>query len=226
MDSKALLLVALVYLSAACSKTVDVEIEDESSFINLETSFPLPGENFNRLRLRGASVSGDFSQSIDSGERIDFDGNKFVLGPAEVDGDIDLTYFSMAVGWDRPEGTARDKPLSSSFYVGIAQTRFDLELGNGVKTISESDNTNELYLQYGIYKGLTDALDIGFSGALSLGGEGSISEIDLKLEYELNQHLSVAGGYRWFSYDYDSNDFDSDVEVEIHGPFLGLAIPF
>ena len=83
--------------ASACTSVVDIKIDDDVSFSNLETSFALTQEDNPRIRFRGTRVSGDLDQSLQPGEQIGIGGD-FVRGPAQVSGEIDLNYFSLAVG--------------------------------------------------------------------------------------------------------------------------------
>ena len=212
--------------TSACTSVVDIEIDDNVSFSNLETSFPLTQEDNPRIRFRGARVSGDLDQSLDLDDRIGIGGD-FVKGPAEVSGDIELNYFSVAIGGGDIYLEPSLGPFRISLYLGLAFTDFDLRVQNASREFNKSDQSTEAYLQYGLYHTLNESVDVGFTWAASVGRHLSgISEIDLKLDYEFYKQMRVSGGYRWFNYTYNNEVDDSDIQVEFDGPFIGLNLPF
>jgi hypothetical protein len=226
-SGRLLVLLLAAPLTVACVNVVSIDAEDSVNFANIEVSMPIGDDDAMRVRFRGAGTSGEFSQDLDLDERIQVDESR-IGGPARVEGEIDLDYYSIAFGWDRSQLGVSSGKFYSSSYFGLAQTNFDLTLeGSEGRRFQTSDDTVELYMQYGIYHALTDSLDIGFSWAISLGRELSgISEIDLKMEYELYRQLRISGGYRWFDYSYGIDDDESSLEVNFRGPFVGLNLPF
>ncbi|MGD2171257.1 MAG: hypothetical protein PVJ78_07090 [Gammaproteobacteria bacterium] len=217
------LLVALLpglALVSSCATNVDIDADDRTQFTSLQTSFPLQDDL--RLRLQATRVDGSFSQQLDYTEYIRLDDSSF-SGPDEVEGDIELTYYSVAIGGNRAGGDS----FRTETYYGISQTHFDLNLGNDTERLEASDESVEFYLQFATYAAISESADFGFRWALSLGRELSgISEIDLLLEYELAEHLQLTGGYRWFEYNYDPGNEDSNIVVDFNGPFLGIQVPF
>ena len=210
-----------VTLISSCATNVDIDADDTTQFTTLETSFPLEDDRL-RLRLQATRVDGSFSQQLDYGEYVRLD-DASVSGPDELDGDLDLNYYSIAIGGIQGSGDS----FRTETYYGISQTNFDLNVGNDTRRFEVSDETVEFYLQFGIYAAISESADFGFSWALSLGRELSgISEINLLLEYEVAEHLKLTGGYRWFEYNYDSGNEDSNIVVDFKGPFLGLQVPF
>ncbi|MDC1286611.1 hypothetical protein N8198_01870 [Gammaproteobacteria bacterium] len=224
--SKLLVLLLTTQLTAACVNIVSIDAEDSVEFANIEASAPLSDDDDKRIRFRGASTTGEFSQFVAGDKRIEIDDER-LGGPVDVDGEIDLDYFSIAIGWDRFHNGASPGTLRSSYYFGLAQTNFDLALEGAGKRLRASDDTVELYFQVGLHHAHSASLDIGFSWAVSLGRELSgISEIDLQVEYEFYRQLRLSGGYRWFEYSYGLGDDESHLEVDFRGPFLGLNLPF
>ena len=66
-----------------------------------------------------------------------------------------------------------------------------------------------------------------FTWAASLGRELSgINEIDFRLDYQLSEQFKLSGGYRWLNYEYGLEEDESNIEVELRGPFIGLYLPF
>ena len=220
------LLCLFIPMTAACVGVVSIDVEDNSvNFGNIEASFPLQDGN-TRIRLRGTAVSGDFKQSISSGTRIIIDGNT-ISGPAEVSGDIDLDYYSVVIGWDRNDASLLPGTTRSSYYLGLAQTRFDLNLDASSGSFSTSDHTSKLYAQWGFHHSITESIEIGFTWAASLGREFSgINEIDLRLDYQLAEELKLSGGYRWLDYEYGLEEDESNIEVDFRGPVVGIYMHF
>jgi hypothetical protein len=213
-------------IATGCSTTVDIDARDEVNFANLEASIPLKDDGTLRLRLRGASASGDFDQSLEGDERVVVDGKR-IRGPAELDGNVDIDYYSLALGWDRKYADAGGGHWRPAYYVGIQQTEFDLALESANKRIDDSDSTTTIYFQFLLDYAVTDALDIGFNVAAGADGDESFStELDLRLEYAFYRQLRVVGGYRWYEYYFESEPAESDLEVDFRGPFLGLNLAF
>jgi len=212
----------MAVLATGCISPVSIQVDDSTRFTQLAGSFPLNEETSTRLRFRWSEVSGEDDQRLDTGELIRL-GNTDILGPTVVDLDLDLTYYSLAIG---SEGEMQDGFKLVS-YMGISQTNFDFTLTESGNRLDRSDKTTELYLQIGFSSEITKSLNLGFTGAFSIGRDISgISEIDLTLDYELMDSLVLSGGYRWFKYEYASGDQDSNLEVEFTGPFIGLYLPF
>ena len=210
-------------LASGCVSTVNIDAEDTTRFSNLSASVPINGDENTRLRFRATRVDGSFDQDLEFGERIRLE-DSAINGPALVDGELDLAYYSVAIGGGRNFGR---EGFRTETYFGISQTRFDLELESADRRLQAEDDTVEFYMQWAAIAPINESLDFGFSWALSVGREFSgISEIDLFLEYGLAEHLAVTGGYRWFEYQYDSDDYDSNLEVDFRGPFLGIRVPF
>ncbi len=170
-------------------------------------------------------MDGSFDQFVASDTRIEADDGS-IEGPADVDGDVDLTYFSIAY-WSEYSNDGASGGLDAGYYLGLAQTNFDLEMDSNGRTFEIDDSSVELYLQYVMSLYLQESLQAGLSWALSLGTDFSgIREIDLFLDYEVASQLRIVGGYRWFDYVFEDDSNESGIEVEFRGPFLGLRLPF
>jgi hypothetical protein len=212
-------------LASGCVSTVDIDAEDETRFSSLAASIPLQSDDDTRLRFQATRVDGSFDQRLDADERIHLD-DSTIYGPQVVDGDLDLAYYSIAIGGGKHYGSGTGG-LRTETYLGISQTRFDLELASTGQRLQAEDDTIEFYVQWAAIAPINDSLDFGFSWALSLGEKFSgISEIDLLLSFDVAEHLTVTGGYRWFEYEYEEDDGDSNLEVDFRGPFLGITVPF
>ena len=218
-------LVLALGANAACvsDSVVDIDAKDSVRFANFEVSIPLDDGAATRLRLRGSNANGEFDQSLDADERIEI-GDTRIRGPAVVEGDVDLSYFSLAIGWNPSASGSLSADFRQYFYLGVARTDFELALKSDGKRYRDSDRTTELYLQYGLQHAVSESLAIGFDWAVSLTPELSgINEIDLTLDYRLTRQVFVFGGYRWLDYVYAEADLDSEIRVDFCGPFIGLA---
>jgi hypothetical protein len=113
--------------------------------------------------------------------------------------------------------------VRTSLYFGLAKTRFDLTLRGADDSYRMQDESDELYLQYGLHSAFSETFEIGLEGAFSFGREYSgIGEIDLSLDYALLPQLHLSGGYRWLNYAYGIDSDESNIEVDFRGPFIGL----
>lgn len=218
-----LLLLASVGGIAACANVVSIDADDSVSFSNFEASMPPGADSATRLRLRGSKVDGAFAQSLDSDERIRT-GDANIEGPTSVEGDLELAYYSLAIGWDSSSPGLTADDLRQRFYLGLARTDFDLVLADAAERFRGRDHTTELYLQYGLRHAVSDSFALGLDWAVSLGREFSgIREIDLALDFRLLRQVHLAGGYRWLDYVYAEEESESDIEVDFRGPFIGLT---
>lgn len=216
--------VAALALASGCANVVSIDAEDRTRFAHFEASAPLGNSDRWRVQLRASSSDGKFEQSLEPGERIEID-DESVLGPANVAGDIDLVYYSIAVGVDSSASQPLAGELHGGYHVGVAVTQFDLELEAGATRFTDRDGTTELYLQVSLDYGIGDSLDFGLAWAGSIGADLSgISEFDLELGWRLAGPLRVAGGYRWLEYNYAEKDDESHIEVDFRGPYLALVL--
>lgn len=223
MDKRILYLLPCLWINSACVSTVSIDAKDKVSFTELAASVPLDDDH-SRIRFRAARANGDFTQTLQAGNLILINDSS-ISGPAVVDGEIDLRYYSIAIGFETADISSSS--LRFGYYFGLAQTSFDLTLREGGSTYQADDDTTELYLQYLISGALSENWDLGFSWAFSIGREISgISELDLRLEYEVAKNLSIAGGYRWFDYEYGLGGDESNLSIDFRGPFIGLHFPF
>ncbi len=217
--------VALLSISA-CANLTDIEIDDEVTFTNLEVSAPFGENTETRVRFRATAVEGDLDQRLDQDDTVQIDGDA-IDGPTVIDGSIDLRYLSLAFGGSEiamgdPNGSTR-----ASLYLGLAHTRFDLQVNDAGGSLKQDDDTFEVYAMFGLHHALTQNWELGLGWAASIGGDLSgINELDLNLDYRVARNFALSGGYRWFTYEYDGDGFDSDVEVDFHGPFLGARLLF
>lgn len=214
----------LAFLGSACSSIVNIEVEDRATFNDFEVSMPLPNADDMHLRLRGSRIDGNFSQTIDSGDRINIEGSS-ISGPAKIDGEYEVTYWSLALGFDNTGTDMLPGQSRGAGYIGLGQTNFDLSLDDSGRALSVEEEEVEFYFQYRFVQALTESFNFGFAGAAGLTTDFDGSrEYELILEYELSRQLILTGGYRWFDYFYFSDESDSDIELDLHGPVLGLKL--
>ena len=224
--TRLLLPCCIALLVNGCTRTVDIDARDDVNFAQLEGSIPLSEDGSLRLRLRWASADGEFDQRLDPDERVAFDGER-ISGPADLDGRVDIDYYSVAVGKDRKYQGAASGTWVSAFYLGIEQTEFDLTLEGRGDRISASDSSSAIYFQYLLDYVVRDNLDIGLGVAISIDGDQAYSsEFDLRLEYAVYRQFRLVGGYRWYDYRFEPDESDSDLEVEYRGPFFGVNLAF
>jgi hypothetical protein len=224
MTAKLSLVLVFVGLTSGCVNLVNIDARDNVEFGNFEASVPLGDDPTKRLRVRGSTANGNFVQTLDPDERIQVDETR-IGGPADVDGEVDLAYYSIAFGSDRDPAGVLAGQTWQTYYLGVAQTEFDLRLENDRQVFVKSDGSTELYLQYGLRYAVSEDLLFGFDWAFSFGREFSgISEIDLLLDYRLVRQVYLSGGYRWFNYVYADEDEDSNLEVDFRGPSIGLRL--
>jgi len=225
MDWRYLTLLPCLGLINACVGPVAIDASDSVEFNDFSVSIPVNDDSA-RLRARATRTNGSFDQHLEAGERIGID-NSSIVGPAEVGGDLELDYYSLALGFETTDNTSAPTPLRVGYYLGIAQTEFDLALQSGGNDFAARDGTTELYVQLLLAAPVAKNLDLGFSWAFSLGRDLSgISEFDLGVEYRLLRNLTLAAGYRWFHYQYGLGEDESNLEVDFHGPHLGVYFPF
>lgn len=215
-------LVIALALASGCSNVVSIDADDRTRFSHLDVSLPLDHRKQWRIQLRAATTDGDFNQSIDPGERIEID-EQSIPGPRALRGRLDLTYYSVALATVVEEPTLQAGKVRGHYAIGIAQTEFELELSDATSSFRDDDVTTELYVQGGLSVDLGDALRFGLALAASAGSNLSgLTEIDLDLTYVLPGPLRVSGGYRWLEYQYAEKEDESNIEVDFHGPYLGL----
>lgn len=217
-----------ILLSSCADNVISIESEDSVTFTTLETSFPVSSKNNLRVKLRGSRTSGDYSQAVPYGKMILIDDIQ-IRGPTNVRGSTDLTYASVSIGTDDMFAQYDMTPenLRGLVYLGVAQTNMDLTLIHEDNTFTTNDRTTELYMQMGLSYRIAPSLYGGGTWAFSVGPDlTGISELDLKLNYALFEHLEIMGGYRWLKYDYYVEDDESIIKIDFNGPFIGLYVPF
>ena len=222
------LFTALVLIQLmACSSTnvINLEGSDTTRFKDFQTSFHVSSEDeTKRIKIRVSETQGEFSQEIADGKIVEFEDFNLV-GPDHVESKADFTMASISYG--RIDQVLREKFFMSAF-AGISRTNFeiDMESASGLST-GVRNRSFEVYVDLTIYREVLPYLNAGLSAAfsrnLTLSG---ITEWQVFLGFVPFKHLQIIGGYRWFKYDYFTDDYDSGIILELNGPFIGLDIPF
>lgn len=211
----------------ACSSTnvINLEGSDTTRFKDVQTSFRVSSEDeTQRIKLRLSETKGEFSQDIADGKVVEFE-NFNLVGPDQVQSKADLTMASISYG--RIDQALREKFFLSAF-AGISRTNFeiDMESASGLST-GVRKRSFEVYVDLAIYREvlpyLTGGLAAAFSRNLTLSG---VTEWEVFFGFIPYKHIHIIGGYRWFKYDYFTEDYDSGIIVELNGPFIKLDLPF
>lgn len=222
-----LLLFAMALMLTACSSTnvINLEGSDSTKFRDFQTSFHVSSEDeAERIKLRVTETNGEFGQDISDGKIVEFE-DFFLVGPDQVQSKADFTMASISYG--RIDQALREKFFMSAF-AGVSRTNFDIDMqsASGLTT-SVRNRSFEVYVDLGIYREVLPYLNAGlaaaFSRNLTLSG---VTEWQVFLGFIPFKHLQIIGGYRWFKYDYFTEDFDSGIIVELNGPFIGVDLPF
>ena len=217
---------ALIQLMA-CSSTnvINLEGSDSTRFKDFQTSFHASHEDkTKRIKFRLSETKGEFSQEIADGKIVEFEDFNLV-GPDHVRSKADFTMASISYG--RIDQVLREKFFMSAF-AGISRTNFeiDMESASGQST-GVRNRSFEVYVDLGVYREVLPYLNAGlaaaFSRNLTLSG---ITEWEVFMSFIPYKHLHIVGGYRWFKYDYFTEDYDSGIILELNGPFIRVDIPF
>lgn len=221
------LAVLIQALLAACSSTnvINLEGSDSTRFKDFQTSFRVSSEDeTKRVKFRLTETKGEFGQDIADGKIVEFE-DFFLVGPDHVQSKTDFTMASISYG--RIDQVLREKFYMSAFG-GISRTNFEIDMvsASGQST-GVRNRSFEVYVDLGIYREvlpyLTAGLAAAFSRNLTLSG---VTEWEVFLGFIPYKHLHIIGGYRWFKYDYFTEDYDSGIIVELNGPFIKLDLPF
>lgn len=220
------LTLALTMLTA-CSSTnvINLEGSDSTRFNDFQTSFRVSDEDrTQRIKLRVSETEGEFGQDIAEGKIVEFE-DFYLVGPDHVDSKTNFTMASISYG--RIDQALREKFYLSAF-AGISRTNFEIDMKSDSGLSTDVRNRSfEVYVDLSIYREVLPYLNAGLSAAfsrnLTLSG---ITEWGVFLGFAPFKNLQILGGYRWFKYDYFTEDFDSGITVELNGPFIGLDFPF
>jgi hypothetical protein len=222
-----IMLVAPLITLTACSSTnvINLEGSDSTRFKDFQTSFHVSSEDeTQRVKLRLSETKGEFSQDIADGKIVEFEDFNLV-GPDQVESKADLTMASISYG--RIDQALREKFYLSAF-AGISRTNFEIDMESASGLITGVRNRSfEVYVDLSIYGEVLPYLSAGlaaaFSRNLTLSG---ITEWEAFLGFIPYKHIQIIGGYRWFKYDYFTEDFDSGIIIELNGPFIRFYFPF
>jgi hypothetical protein len=226
-------------LLAGCNTTsVDIESEDRNSFFpalrvsypffpnpQQESSSPAPRVS-GRLAL-DADVSwgqGDASQALPVGENVNFDGVQF-NGPTRVTQDYDLLVGTMNL---RGGFGLRDLVFIEGL-VGVGATRLDLTLESPLQR--ESDRSVSLGPGAGL-RGTVAPLSwleayVQIHGLIGFG-EGEVrtlETVEAALRIAPTSYIAIFAGWRWWDYEQERSG-ESDLELKLSGPLLGLQFTF
>ena len=210
----------------ACSSTnvINIEGKDRTGFYNLQTTFPVSDkEDAYLVKLRAMTTEGEFAHTIPDGKIIDYEDIQ-IVGPDEVTGEMRISTGSVSFGV--LDDLMADRFFMSAF-AGIATTRFkgNFKTQSGITSEIEN-NTFEVYVDLKVMRELSEKVNAGVSAAfgrnLDLSGT---SAVDILINFETGRHMEVEAGYRWFKYDYLSEENDSGVEIELNGPFIAVNFP-
>lgn len=150
------------------------------------------------------------------------------LGPGLVESDVDLkTLVVTALGGYR---AVDQGPMFLDLFAGarITSVDVDLELSGPLQTVErESSNT-----RVGPVVGSRFRMPLSENWGLVLygdvGGFGVTADLTWEamatVQYELSSHWRLAGGWRYFHYHKDKDDFD--VDLALSGPILGFTYRF
>lgn len=169
-------------------------------------------------------VAGDDDQGLAGNEFVQLGGTQF-LGPATVDLDWTLLAGSIAL-----RGGARvEDVLVVEGIGGLGLTRLHLEAEDGALSASETFSSVGPIL--GLQAGVEPLPWLGaFVRSTWTGGfvpdEASLGVTDLALTLKPAKRVVAFGGWRWWDYGAEGNSGDSDVELKLSGPMLGIELRF
>ncbi|MGH7149695.1 MAG: hypothetical protein ACREIU_03295 [Planctomycetota bacterium] len=236
-------LVALGATSAGCTVSDGLEGRDRSAFFqNVRAVWSLRGEGGGSpasceaagpparprellaLELDFAHARADTDQGLDLDDQIRLDGTIF-SGPGDLRADSDFYSGSLAL-----RGGARLAPqVAIEGLGGIAWYRLDLEVRSG--GIREGDVFDSAGPMLGVqftYEPLP-ALALQARGTTGVGlGADSAGVLtgELGLALEAARGVRILGAWRWWSYDVIPEGVDSEIQLRLSGPAVGLEVRF
>lgn len=224
-------------LGGCVSNIVSVKGDDSSaSFNTVQASIPIEDKSDEyfgigdmgalRLKMRASSVKADFTQNIPDGKIVDFKQHTF-SGPETLNGSSTIDFASLTIG---SEGVNPESQVRSSIYMGVSYTDLALELETTGQQASTHDNFAGLYIDFGIYWQANPRIYAGIQVADTLHISSDVlsrlTEIELLANYQLLSSLDVMAGYRWWQFQYSTDKYDSGIELDLSGPFIGLNLHF
>ena len=186
------------------------------------------------LELDVGYGSGESTQQLRDGQVVQVGGTA-LAGPGPILVSADLWNADLAGRMERlwPSG------LGLGGRVGLRYSSLDLTLRSGSDYAGASDGTDLSSLGFlagveGFYEPV-ERLRLFVAGSLSWGLELSgvasgyeeitLSTLDLGAAWTLGRHVRLLGGWRRVGYEADSvEDYLSDLELVLSGPFLGLWV--
>jgi hypothetical protein len=248
------LLLVAAGLLAACEAVprTTIDAEDDSVFFptgriswDLTSDAPVqpPGEA-QQVRARTRTLldidfaygSGESTQQVRAGQIVQV-GSVSFPGPGPVDVSADLWNADLSGRLERrwPSG------LGLGGRLGLRLSELDITLRSGSPYLNTSNSAD--LTSMGLLAGVeafyepVDRLRLYLGGSLSWGLELSgvasgyeditINTLDLGAAWTLGKSVTLAGGWRRLDYEADSvDDFLSDIELALAGPFLGLWLRF
>lgn len=151
---------------------------------------------------------------------IEVDDTVFPPG-TPLEGDFDLATFSLFSG----SGYRTETGLEFAFLYGLEYTAFDLHVRGPVQ--SERLDENELGVMLGgrLRWLVTEWLRVYASTRIS-ALRYSLEQSEAGVEVRVVPRLSLFAGYRRSEYEFDDDEFDSEVDVRWKGIVAGLQLEF
>ena len=188
------------------------------------------------LDLDISYASGEFTQQLQQGEALQVGSVQFTgPGPVEVSTDVLTADLSTRIERCWPNGLA----IGGRF--GLRFMQLDITLRSspqflGITDDAQVDSLGALAGFEGSYEPSERLrLYIAYSGSLGIPLEGSAylyeniksQTLDLGGSWTLFEHVRLLGGWRRLRYKADSaEDFQSDIDIVLSGPFVGLWMVF
>lgn len=215
----------VVSLVSACSSVVNIDAHDSSSFTVFETSVVSQQDSL-RLRLRGMQNDGEFTQSLPPGNQVRINDTS-IAGPTSFTGSVRLEQWSLALALNSSGKRLLHGESQAHTYIGISQTRYDVSLDHAGSQYRTRDESTELYAQLEGVTAISDSIRLRLSLAYSLDGLLAFSqELDLGLDFALSPQFMIATGIRLFKYTDSYDDVNSDIEINLTGPYAGILLNF
>jgi hypothetical protein len=248
IGSKMALIVGLASGSVACSssaprETIDI---DESSVVatGLRILHPAAGADLRQALREGRAseensgfisgleagityLSSDANQTLEAGQNLELDNETF-MGPGEVDYDFDV--LAITAAWRM--GKAFPTGITIEGLLGLSYHGIDLDAEfMGVKDSESTYSFGPLIgAEVGWHSPIRVLLYGRFTGSIELSDEYDEPQavvLEAGAVYHLGKHVDLGAGWRQWRYDGDSSyGFESDIDMEVSGPFFFLGFVF
>jgi hypothetical protein len=168
-------------------------------------------------------TGGEDEQVIGLGETVELE-DVPLFGPGTVEYDYELASLNLSA----VNGMVSASGAMFDVAIGLNASRLDLEAELG--GAGESTHVESLGPCFGLMLGwlspwqLSARARFAYSAELPLDAETENVEthtFELGLLLPLGPWAALDGGWRWK--DYDADRFDSDIELDLDGPYLSLA---